>query len=42
MKERILSAAIIAIGIMALGLFIKGGIDNYANKDRKVSVKGLA
>lgn len=42
MKEKILSAAIIAIGIMALGLFIKGGIDNYANKDRKVSVKGLA
>lgn len=42
MKEKIISAAIIALGIMALGLFIKGGIDNYANKDRKVSVKGLA
>ena len=42
MKTRIISAAILALGIMALGLFIKGGIDNYANKDRKVSVKGLA
>lgn len=42
MKTRIISAAILAIGLMALGLFIKGGIDDYANKDRQVSVKGLA
>ena len=42
MKTRIISAAILALGIMALGLFIKGGIDNYANKDRQVNVKGLA
>ena len=42
MKTRIISAAILAVGLMALGLFIKGGIDDYANKDRQVSVKGLA
>lgn len=42
MKEKIISATIIAIGIMVLGLCIKGGIDNFANKDRKVSVKGLS
>ena len=28
MKTRIISAAILAIGLMALGLFIKGGIDD--------------
>lgn len=42
MKEKIISAAIIAAGIVVLGLSIKGGIDNYANKDRKVTVKGLS
>jgi hypothetical protein len=44
MKEnnRIIAAALIAIGIICLGWFIKSGIDNFANKDRKVNVKGLA
>jgi hypothetical protein len=43
MKEnRIVSAALIAVGIVCLGWFIKAGIDNFANKDRKVNVKGLA
>ena len=42
MKANILSAAILAAGIIALGLCIKAGIDNYVNKDRVVSVKGLA
>lgn len=42
MKERIYSAAIIAVGIVVLGLCIKGGIDNFTNKDRKVTVKGLS
>ncbi len=42
MKTRIIPAAIIALGIVLLGLFIKWGIDDFANKDRKVSVKGLA
>jgi len=31
-----------ALGIVCLGWSIKAGIDNFANKDRKVSVKGLA
>ena len=35
-------AAIIAIGIIALGLSIKSGLEGLAGKDRKVVVKGLA
>src|SRR5574344_162400 len=43
MKDRmIISSVVIAIGIIILGFAIKGGIDNFANKDRKVEVKGLA
>ena len=44
MKENnhIIAAALIAIGIIFLGWYIKAGIDNFANKDRKVNVKGLA
>lgn len=42
MKEKIISATIIAVGMVLLGLSIKGGIDNFANKDRKVNVKGLS
>ena len=43
MKEKqIVSSALIALGIVFLGMFIKAGIDNFANKDRKVTVKGLA
>ena len=41
-KTRLLSAAIIAVGIIILGLSIKGGMDNFTEKDRKVTVKGLA
>ena len=40
--KSILCAALIALSIVTLGFNIKGGIDNFANKDRKVSVKGLA
>ena len=40
--NRIREAAILAIGIILLGWFIKSGIDNFSNKDRKVTVKGLA
>ncbi len=40
--NRIKEAAIIALGIMVLGFSIKAGIDNVVNKDRKVTVKGLA
>ena len=44
MKDyRIISAAtIMAIAIVCLGWFIKAGIDDFANKDRRVNVKGLA
>ena len=43
MKEnnRIIAAAIIAVGIVCLGWFVKTGIDNFVNKDRHVTVKGL-
>lgn len=42
MKERIISSALVALSIVILGVCIKGGIDNFVNKDNKVSVKGLA
>lgn len=43
MKEnRLFAAALIAAGIICLGWFVKAGIDDFANKDRKVTVKGLA
>ncbi|MBO6030666.1 MAG: hypothetical protein J6Q22_04275, partial [Prevotella sp.] len=43
MKEnRLIAAAFIAVGIICLGWFVKAGIDDFANKDRKVTVKGLA
>ncbi len=38
----ILEAAIVAVGIAILGLCLKSGIDNFVNKDRKVTVKGLS
>lgn len=41
-KEKILSATILAVGIIVLGLFLKAGMDNFTEKDRKVTVKGLA
>ncbi len=43
MKENhVIAAALIALGIVILGWSVKAGIDNFANKDRKVNVKGLA
>jgi hypothetical protein len=43
MKEnRLYAAALIALGLACLGWFVKAGIDNFAEKDRKVTVKGLA
>ena len=43
MKEnKIIASALIALGVFCLGWFIKAGIDNFANKDRCVTVKGLA
>ena len=42
MKKEIIGPALIALGIVCLGWFIKAGIDNFTEKDRKVTVKGLA
>ena len=43
MKEKmIIPAALLAFSVFCLGWFIKAGIDDFASKDRKVSVKGLA
>ncbi len=42
MKSNIISAAIVAFGLLLLGLCMKGGMDNFTEKDRKVTVKGLA
>ena len=43
MKEKmIISSALVALSIFCLGWFIKVGIDDFASKDRKVNVKGLA
>jgi hypothetical protein len=40
--NKIRESIILAIGIVMLGWYIKSGIDNFSNKDRKVTVKGLA
>lgn len=40
--NRIKEAAILAVGIIVLGLCIKWGIDDFANLGRQVTVKGLA
>ena len=40
--KHVIEAAIIAVGLMVLGWSIKCGIDNFASKDRRVTVKGLA
>ncbi len=42
LNNQIVGAALLAASVMVLGFCIKSGIDDYANKDRKVSVKGLA
>ena len=39
---RIRESIILAVGIMVLGWCVKAGIDNFTNKDHKVTVKGLA
>ena len=41
-NNQIISAAILALGIVCLGWLIKAGIDDFVNKDRNVNVKGLA
>lgn len=41
-KNWVIEAAIIAVAIVVLGFCLKFGIDDFVNKDRKVTVKGLA
>ena len=41
-KEAAIVAAGIVLGLLILGLSLKAGIDNFTNKDRRVTVKGLA
>ena len=40
--NRIGESVILAIGMVVMGWCVKSGIDNFANKDRSVTVKGLA
>ena len=40
-KSIIISSAIVALGLLGLGLAVKGGIDNFSNRDRVVTVRGL-
>ena len=40
--NRVIEAAIIALGLAVLGYCLKAGIDNFVNKDRQVTVKGLS
>lgn len=42
MKNRIIEAGIIAVGLLLLGLSIKSGIKVFSQRDRVVNVKGLA
>ncbi|MCX4330807.1 MAG: SIMPL domain-containing protein [Muribaculaceae bacterium] len=41
-KSTIIGAAVLAVSICVLGLCIKAGIDNFAFRDRVVTVRGLA
>lgn len=41
-KSIIVAAVIAAVGLLLMGLCLKAGIDNFVNKDRVVTVKGLA
>lgn len=40
--SRFVPALLVALGLLALGLTIKSGIDNIAYRDREVTVRGLA
>ncbi|EPT34684.1 SIMPL domain-containing protein [Phocaeicola abscessus] len=42
MKSWKIEAAIIAAGLLLMGLFIKSGLHSFSDKDRAVEVKGLA
>lgn len=40
--QTVIAAAVLAAGVALGGFFIKGGIDNFAYRDREVTVRGLA
>ncbi len=40
--SRIITGTLIAVGLLLLGICIKGGIDNVANRGRQVTVRGLS
>lgn len=40
--SKILCGALVGVGLLLLGLCIKGGIDNFANRGRQVTVRGLS
>lgn len=40
-SKLIISSAILAVSVVILGLCLKGGIDNFVNRDREVTVRGL-
>lgn len=42
LSETTLSGLLIGLGLFSLGLMLKTGIENFKEKDRVVSVKGLA
>ena len=42
MNNKIIPAAILAIGLIIVGFTLKAGIDNIAYRDREVTVRGLA
>lgn len=42
MKHRIIEATILALGFCFIGLMLYMGINSFKDKDRVVSVKGLA
>lgn len=41
-QNKIIEACIVAAAIVVFGLLLKAGIDNFTNKDRRVTVKGLS
>ena len=42
MKDWKAEAIILAIGLLLMGYFIQQGLDSFAEKNRVVTVKGLA
>lgn len=41
-QSRIIEACVIAVAVVIFGLLLKAGLDNFTNRDRRVTVKGLS